>query len=223
VPDNLEAAKKLLISASIGSCTCETKSPELIWHALNCRYATIMMALENVEMAAAARSADVSFREALEKIARDPDVSSLQSNPDKNPRAIASAVLAGWRLPAATKIVVNTAEELAAVLADGDEQGVCFVLPTGEVVRGDAAEMLLTLEAELAQARSQVERQTKALQKIADLIDAEDACDPLDDAISIAAKALASTEQRPTCKQCGLEDGACICRHLSSHDGGSDA
>lgn len=51
-PTPLEAAQKLLISAAIGSCTCNTKSPELIWHAPNCRYVIIMTALENVEVAA---------------------------------------------------------------------------------------------------------------------------------------------------------------------------
>lgn len=51
LPSPLEAAKKLLISATVGSCTCNTKSPELIWHAPDCRYALIMMALENVEIA----------------------------------------------------------------------------------------------------------------------------------------------------------------------------
>lgn len=51
-PSPLEAAQKLLISAAIGSCTCNTKSPELFWHEPNCRYVTIMMALENVERAA---------------------------------------------------------------------------------------------------------------------------------------------------------------------------
>lgn len=51
LPSPLEAAKKLLISAAVGSCTCNTKSPELIWHAPDCRYATIMTALENVEIA----------------------------------------------------------------------------------------------------------------------------------------------------------------------------
>lgn len=45
----LEAAKKLLINAAVGSCTCNTKSPELFWHMPNCRYVTIMTALENVE------------------------------------------------------------------------------------------------------------------------------------------------------------------------------
>lgn len=50
-PSPLEAAKKLLIGASIGSCTCNTKSPELIWHAPNCRYVALMMALENIEIA----------------------------------------------------------------------------------------------------------------------------------------------------------------------------
>lgn len=51
-PTPLESAQKLLIEAAIGSCTCNTKSPELIWHAPDCRYVKIMMALENVEIAA---------------------------------------------------------------------------------------------------------------------------------------------------------------------------
>ena len=51
-PSPLEAAKKLLIGAAIGSCTCNTKSPELVWHDPSCRYVVLMMALENVEMAA---------------------------------------------------------------------------------------------------------------------------------------------------------------------------
>jgi len=54
----LEATKKLLIAASLGSCTCNTKSPELIWHAPNCRYVTLMMALENVEAALSDTSTD---------------------------------------------------------------------------------------------------------------------------------------------------------------------
>lgn len=53
LPSPLEAARKLLISAAVGSCTCNTKSPELIWHAPDCRYVTIMTALENVESAQA--------------------------------------------------------------------------------------------------------------------------------------------------------------------------
>ncbi len=52
-PSPLEAAKKLLLSAVIGSCTCNTKSPELIWHEPNCRYVKIMTALENLELASA--------------------------------------------------------------------------------------------------------------------------------------------------------------------------
>lgn len=51
ISEPLEAAKKLLIGAAIGSCTCNTKSPDLMWHAPDCRYAKIMMALENVEIA----------------------------------------------------------------------------------------------------------------------------------------------------------------------------
>lgn len=51
VPTPLEAAKKLLINASVGSCTCNTKSPELMWHTPDCRFVMIMMALENVEIA----------------------------------------------------------------------------------------------------------------------------------------------------------------------------
>jgi hypothetical protein len=54
--DVLEATKKLLLKAAIGSCDCGCKSGELLWHAPSCRYPTIMMALENVEIAAASRS-----------------------------------------------------------------------------------------------------------------------------------------------------------------------
>ena len=50
-PSPLEAAQKLLIGASIGSCTCNTKSPDLIWHASYCRYVAITTALESVEVA----------------------------------------------------------------------------------------------------------------------------------------------------------------------------
>jgi hypothetical protein len=56
VPSPLEAAKKLLIFAAVGSCTCNTKTPELMWHAPDCRFATLMMALENVEIALEAAS-----------------------------------------------------------------------------------------------------------------------------------------------------------------------
>lgn len=59
-PSPLEAAKKLLIAASIGSCTCNTKSPELTWHAPDCRYVVLMMALENVELAAEGTSTSLS-------------------------------------------------------------------------------------------------------------------------------------------------------------------
>lgn len=52
-PSPLEAAKRLLIGAAVGSCTCNTKSPELVWHDPSCRYVILMMALENVEIAAA--------------------------------------------------------------------------------------------------------------------------------------------------------------------------
>lgn len=50
-PSPLDAAQKLLIGAAMGSCTCNTKSPELIWHAPDCRYVAITAALENVEIA----------------------------------------------------------------------------------------------------------------------------------------------------------------------------
>lgn len=50
-PTYLEAAKRLLIGAIAGSCTCNTKSPELVWHMPHCRYVTLTYALENVEYA----------------------------------------------------------------------------------------------------------------------------------------------------------------------------
>lgn len=51
-PTPLEAARRLLVSAAVGSCTCHTKTPELMWHESSCRYVMIMTALENVELAA---------------------------------------------------------------------------------------------------------------------------------------------------------------------------
>jgi len=53
-PTYLEAAKRLLIGAIVGSCTCNTKSPELVWHMPHCRYVTLTYALENVENALSA-------------------------------------------------------------------------------------------------------------------------------------------------------------------------
>ena len=80
-PSPLEAAKKLLIGAAIGSCTCNTKSPELIWHEPNCRYTALMMALENVEIAAAheeqGRTWNGSVLNAGERQAPDPGVFAI--------------------------------------------------------------------------------------------------------------------------------------------------
>jgi hypothetical protein len=41
--------QKLLISASVGSCTCGVKSPNIVYHEAGCRYVTLQMALEKVE------------------------------------------------------------------------------------------------------------------------------------------------------------------------------
>jgi hypothetical protein len=54
----LEGTQKLLISAAIGSCTCMTKSPELLFHTPDCRYLKIMTALENVESLVSPASAN---------------------------------------------------------------------------------------------------------------------------------------------------------------------
>ena len=45
----LTEAQNSLIAASIGSCTCLTKSPELAYHAADCRYLKIANAMEVLE------------------------------------------------------------------------------------------------------------------------------------------------------------------------------
>lgn len=47
----LNAAHELLIKASIASCTCLTKSPDVTFHAADCRYVHLEYALENIEQA----------------------------------------------------------------------------------------------------------------------------------------------------------------------------
>ncbi len=49
VADRLEATQKLLIQASIGSCTCGVKSPDLVFHSADCRFVLLQNALENIE------------------------------------------------------------------------------------------------------------------------------------------------------------------------------
>jgi hypothetical protein len=45
----LEEAQRSLIAAAIGSCTCITKTPELAYHAADCRYLKIGNALDAIE------------------------------------------------------------------------------------------------------------------------------------------------------------------------------
>jgi hypothetical protein len=42
----LEQAKKSILAASIGSCDCNTKSPEPSYHAGHCRYLKLLQALD---------------------------------------------------------------------------------------------------------------------------------------------------------------------------------
>lgn len=86
-PTPLEAARKLLVAAAVGSCTCNTKSPELLWHAPNCRYVQIMMALENVEIAAG-RSAHIhDERQASSPLPSKDNGTAKRDSPDEHPQA----------------------------------------------------------------------------------------------------------------------------------------
>jgi hypothetical protein len=49
IKGELEAAKRLIVSAAIASCNCNTKSPEPVHHEPTCRYWKLMCALERVE------------------------------------------------------------------------------------------------------------------------------------------------------------------------------
>ena len=90
-------------------------------------------------------------------------------------------------------------DDLTAEIADlraklSQAEGAVEVLESNARIQ---AKLLADTGRERDDLRTQVERQNKALQEIANLVDAEDAHEPLDDAISIANKALAvtSTEQ----------------------------
>lgn len=45
----LTEVQKSLIAAAIGSCTCLTKSPSLVYHTADCRYLKIASALESLD------------------------------------------------------------------------------------------------------------------------------------------------------------------------------
>lgn len=42
----IEQARTAIIAASLGSCSCDTKSPEVAFHAGHCRYAKLMFAMD---------------------------------------------------------------------------------------------------------------------------------------------------------------------------------
>lgn len=45
----LEAIERLLIGASVGSCVCGVKTPDIEYHAAHCRYVTLQYALALTE------------------------------------------------------------------------------------------------------------------------------------------------------------------------------
>lgn len=47
----LEHAKNLILSASIGSCDCRTKSPNAIFHVATCRYVKLLHAMDWLDSA----------------------------------------------------------------------------------------------------------------------------------------------------------------------------
>jgi hypothetical protein len=44
----IKSAISNLISASIGSCSCNTMSPDLVYHAIDCRFSNISLAIESL-------------------------------------------------------------------------------------------------------------------------------------------------------------------------------
>lgn len=49
ITELLLEAHRSLVAASIGSCSCGTKTPEMAYHLADCRYLKIMNALECIE------------------------------------------------------------------------------------------------------------------------------------------------------------------------------
>ena len=72
----LEAIKKLARTASIGSCSCQTKSPDIQWHRADCRYVLLQYILAQAEEAAddnpatALEAAQAELAEARAEVAR---------------------------------------------------------------------------------------------------------------------------------------------------------
>lgn len=52
---DIEAARKSITAALIGSCECNTKSPEATYHAAHCRYLKLLTALDYLDDASAAK------------------------------------------------------------------------------------------------------------------------------------------------------------------------
>jgi hypothetical protein len=44
--EQIEQAKKSILAATIGSCDCNTKSPEAAYHAAHCRYLKLLQAMD---------------------------------------------------------------------------------------------------------------------------------------------------------------------------------
>lgn len=66
----IEAVRNLVLRASIGSCDCNTKSPDIIWHSPTCRYVTLMTTLDAIDVLKdrlALRSQSDNARDAVEK------------------------------------------------------------------------------------------------------------------------------------------------------------
>ncbi len=45
----LEQAKRSILAATIGSCECNTKSPDAAYHAAYCRYLKLLQALDSLD------------------------------------------------------------------------------------------------------------------------------------------------------------------------------
>lgn len=48
--EQVDAIQHLVMRASLGSCDCNTKSPDIIWHSSTCRYATLMTTLDAIDV-----------------------------------------------------------------------------------------------------------------------------------------------------------------------------
>lgn len=66
----LEHVKRCVLAASIGSCDCNTKSPEVFWHLPHCRYVKLMQALDWIDTALSSPQSDDDLEDLIARFSK---------------------------------------------------------------------------------------------------------------------------------------------------------